>query len=476
MQMIGEKFKVGFITFGDHREDMWQNVFARLAVPLHEKAITILQKLPIELVAVEEVARTRKQINDAVDFLKGNNVDVLVAHTPCWTSPNLVVHGVQRMSLFTVILGNQDPGTHGCVGLLGASGALGQISFPHKCVREHYEEEAYRTKVYPILSAAAVKGKLKGSVFGLFGGRSIGIDTSNYDAMQWKAQFGIDSEHIDQVEIIRLAEEIDQERIDVTRTWLENGVQEVKYNDTKLTKDKFDFQIACYLATKDLVKAYEMDFIAVKCMHELSNSYVPQCMTQALLANHEDAEGVKETTPIACEADADGALTQQILKILSGGKPTFFADVSHIDNKNGKLYCVNCGAICVYYAGRSGNTSENLGKIVIKQSVRPGGGGITYFNAASGPMQLARLYRKDGKYKMAIIPCQAEEPTREMLDEFIKARGPHQLPALFTKVDFDLDVFVNEYGSNHISGVEGYYLDELLEVCKILDIEAEVFV
>lgn len=469
------KLRVGFITFGDHRPDMWEKVFSGLTLPLHGKAIETLRQLPIELVAVGEVARTRQQIDSAVDTLKGANVDVLIAHTPCWTSPNLVVHGVQRLNLFTVILGNQDPGTHGCVGLLGASGALGQIDFAHRCVREDYDVETYRTKLLPVLRAAGVKGQLRGSVFGLFGGRSIGIDTSNYDPMQWKKQFGIDSEHIDQVEIVRLAETVAQERVDGMRMWLEGGVREVLYNETKLTRNKFDFQLACYLATKDLVKEYGMDFVALKCMHELSNSYVPQCMTQALLANHEDAEGAKETVPIACEADADGALTQQILRILSGGMPTFFADVSHIDNKNGKMYCVNCGAICVYYAGRSQNTQENLGKIVVKQSVRPGGGGITYFNAAPGPMQLARLYRVGGKYKMAIIPCEAEEPTKEMLDEFIRARGPHQLPALFAKVNFDLDVFINEYGSNHISGVEGYYLDELLEVCAVLDIEPVVF-
>ena len=218
-----------------------------------------------------------------------------------------------------------------------------------------------------------------------------------------------------------------------------------------------------------------MDFIAIKCMHELSNSYIPQCMTQALLANHEDAEGVKETTPIACEADADGALTQQILRILSGGMPTFFADVSHIDEEREMVYCVNCGAICVYYAGRNQDTKENFKNIRFKQSVRPAGGGITYFNASEGPMQLARLYRKGGKYKMAIISCNAENPTQEMVDEFVAAWGPHQLPTLFAKVHFDLDRFINEYGSNHISGVAGNYLTELLEVCDLLEIEAEVF-
>lgn len=467
--------KVGFITFGDHRPDMWEKVFAAKTIPLHQKAMETLRVLPIELIAAEEVARTREQISQAVDSLKAKGVELLIAHIPCWTSPNLVVHGVQRMGLYTILLGNTDPGTHGCVGLLGASGALAQINYPHRNVRDVYSSEAYAKKLMPVIKAAAVKEKLKGSVFGLFGGRSIGIDTGLFDPMQWRAQFGIDTEHLAQIEIVRLAEKMPQERIDATRVWMEENALAVDYNDDKFTKAKFDFQIACYLATKDLVKEYGMDFIAIKCMHELSNSYIPQCMTQALLANHEDAEGAKETTPIACEADADGALTQQILRILSGGMPTFFADVSHIDEAREMVYCVNCGAICVYYAGRNQDTKENLKQIRFKQSVRPAGGGITYFNASEGPMQLARLYRKGGKYKMAIIPCNAETPTQEMVDEFVAARGPHQLPTLFAKVNFDLDRFINEYGSNHISGVAGNYLPELLEVCDLLGIEAEVF-
>ncbi|MCF7942026.1 MAG: L-fucose isomerase [Spirochaetia bacterium] len=472
---MGNLPKVGMITFGDHRPDMWEKVFSHKTIPLHAAAVELAGQLPVELVVASEIARTRDQINAAVDELRAQKVEVLVAHIPCWTSPNLVVHGIQRMGLYTILLGNTDPGTHGCVGLLGASGALAQIDYPHKNIRTGYEKEAYEQKLLPLMRAASIQEKLKGSVFGLFGGRSIGIDTGLYDPMQWKKQFGIDTEHLDQIEIIRLAEQMPADRIDTMRQWFEQHAQSVEYTDTKFTKEKFDFQLACYLATKDLIDDYGMDFIAIKCMHELSNSYVPQCMTQALLANHEDAEGPKGTTPVACEADADGALTQYILKLLSGGLPTFFADVSHIDGPNEMMYCVNCGAINVFYAGRNSDTRENLKHIRIRESVRPAGGGITYFNASPGPMQLARLYRKAGTYKMAIIPCEAEAPTQQMLDDFIESRGPHQLPTLFAKVHFDLDRFVNEYGSNHISGVVGCYRDELLEICDLLGIEAEVF-
>ncbi|MFW6361006.1 MAG: L-fucose/L-arabinose isomerase family protein [Spirochaetota bacterium] len=470
------KPKVAIITFGDYRKNEWEKVFKNLTEPRHKKAIENLKKLPIEVLYREAVSRTREEITETVDELKGQGAEFFIAHTPCWTSPNLAVYGVQRMNLPTIVLGNRDSATHGNVGFFGTCGALSQIGYPHKRVRIDYDDANLGKRVLPYIRAAMVKARLKGSVFGYFGGRSIGIDTAQFDPMQWRKMFGVDAEHIDQLEIVRRAKEIEPARIKKTREWLEGSTKEVQYNDDKLTKDGFDFQIACYLATKDIIKDLNLEFTAVKCMTELSHHYAPQCMTAALLPSDYDAEeGQKDGIVMACEADADAALTQQILKIISDGKPTYFADVSHIDDARSTIYCVNCGAACAWYGARSKDPAENMKAITIKQSVRPGVGGITYFTAAPGPTQLARLYRKDGKYYMAIIPSEAVEPSQELIDEFVEARGPHQLPTLFAKVSFDLDSFVDEYGSNHISGVDGNYVDELVEVCKMLDIEPVVF-
>lgn len=468
--------RIGLITFGDHRGPEWERVFRNMTVPRHLLATECLASLPVDLVSFPDVARTRDEINTQVDSLKASGIELFIAHTPCWTSPNLVVHGVQRMGIFTVVLGNREMGTHGCVGLFGAGGALSQIGVEHRRIRADYDPAAYAKKLLPLIRATCATQRLRGSVFGHFGGRSIGIDTATFDPMGWKKQFGVDTEHIDQIEIIRLAGSIAPERIEKMRTWIEQNAKEVRYNDTLLTREKFDFQLACYLATKDLCKQHGLDFTAVKCMPELSNNYVPQCMTATFLPNDFDGEeGAKDATVMACEADADGALTQQILKLLSGGMPTFFADVSHIDDVKKTIYCVNCGALCAWYAGRHASPEKNLGLITIKQSIRPGGAAISGFFAAEGPMQLARLYRVDGKYRMAIIPAQAVTPDQETIDGFVKARGPHQLPALFAKVTMDVDAFVSEYGSNHISGVAGYYVDELVEVCRMLGVEPVVF-
>ena len=119
--------KIGLITFGDNRPHEWEHVFKKMTEPRHQEAVTYFEQLPIELMAHDDVARTKTQIDAQVDALRATGVEVLVAHTPCWTSPNLVVRGIQRMNLPTVLIGNKHPGTHSTVGLLGAGGTLSQI-------------------------------------------------------------------------------------------------------------------------------------------------------------------------------------------------------------------------------------------------------------------------------------------------------------------------------------------------------------
>ncbi len=108
--------------------------------------------------------------------------------------------------------------------------------------------------------------------------------------------------------------------------------------------------------------------------------------------------------------------------------------------------------------------------IELRPAIRPAGGAITYFKAAPGPMTLARLFRRGGKYHMAIIPGEAVEPTEEEYAAFVAARGSHQLPTAFVKVTADFDQIIAEYGANHISGVAGSYVGELEQFCRLLDI------
>ncbi len=325
---------VGLITFGDHREHEWKHVFKDLTEARHETAVAYFEALPINLVANPAVARTKVQIDEQAKELNAAGAEVLVAHTPCWTSPNLVLRGVQALNLPTVLLGNKDPGTHSTVGLLGAGGGLSQIGYPHLRVREDFNE-ALAVKVMPFFRGTAVKSRLVGKVFGLFGGRSLGIDTGTFDPMQWKKLFGVDTEHIDQLEIIRRAELVPEEDTEKMMTWLTRSVGQVAYNDEKFTPEKLAYQVRCYLATMEIIREMGLDFVAVKCMPDLTTHFVPQCISAALLPGPYDHEGPREPIMMACEADGDAALSMEILKEVSGGQPALFMDVSYIDDGRG---------------------------------------------------------------------------------------------------------------------------------------------
>ena len=466
--------RVALMTFGDERDYMWEGYFGPLTEPRHAEAAAYLGSLPVDLIAFEEVARSREIVDRQVRELRAAGAEALFVHLPCWATPNVVVRAVQAAGLPTVTMTSKSAATHGMVGLFGTAGTLSQLGIEHVRVRDDFGAPVFEEKLLPFFRAAATKARLRGRVMGLFGGRSLGIDTGTFDPMQWRAQFGVDVDHIDQLEIGRRAGLVDPERIDRTMAWMSEKFATIAYNDDKLTEDKLRFQVSCYLANKDINEEKGLDFISVKCMTELSDHYVPQCLSAALMPGPYDADGRKQPCSMSCEADGDGALSMEILKEISGGSPTLFADVSHMDDDKKILYLPNCGGMCSWFAGRSDDAGENLKHVELRPSVRPGGGAITYFTAAPGPVTLARLYRVAGDYRMAIVPGKAVDLDAEDRAAFIAARGKHQLPAAFVNVDVDLGRFVDEFGSNHISGVAGTWVRELVALCEMLDIEPVV--
>ncbi len=473
--MPNYKPKVGLITFGDERQYEWEKVFKNLTIPRHDTAVEYFSKLPIDLIFAESVARTRVDIQEQLDHLLASKVDVFVAHVPCWTSPNLVVYGIQTLNLPTILLTNKSPATHGTVGYLGTAGALDQIGYSFVRVREDFEGQAVSEKTLPYFRAATTKARLRGQVFGLFGGRSLGIDTGTFDPLQWKRMFGVDTEHIDQLEIIRRADLVPEDQTTHMVNWLETNVAQVDYGEGKLTREKLAFQVRCYLATKEIIAENRMDFIAIKCMPDLTTHFVPQCISAALMPGPYDADGPKDPMMMSCEADGDGALSMEILKQVSGGKPVLFMDVSYIDDDEQVFYLPNCGAFCSWYAKRSDDPAENLKQVKLHPANRPGGGAITYFNPAAGPLTFARLYRKNGEYYMAIVAGETIELPPEKYEAFVQARGNHPLPTAFAKLHVDIDIFMNEFASNHILAVDGIYVRELEHLCQMLDVTPMIY-
>lgn len=172
------------------------------------------------------------------------------------------------------------------------------------------------------------------------------------DPSQWQSLFGVDLEHVDQLEIVQRAQAITLDRVKQALGWLKGKAENIYWDGKALAEERLELQIRSRYATKEIVAEKEPDFVAVKCQAELSDYFVAQCLSQTLLNDPYDMDGPKEPVVCACEAGLDGALTMEILKRMTE-QTILFHDLWHYGARYEVYVFSNCGSIAAFYAARS---------------------------------------------------------------------------------------------------------------------------
>lgn len=453
--------RLGLVTLGDPREEVpWREKEEQKHRELAEKLRSHEQ---LEAHASETVARSSRQAEKEVKKLLDREIDALLIHIPVWTFPSITVRTaevaakqVPLIAIYGEILS----------GILASAGALWQVGIQREVLWGPLDE--CLAKLTKLARAAMAAKRLEGTTLGVFGGRSLGMYTVTADPSQIKAMFGVDVEHVDQLEILRKAEEISEEAVERHFKWLAERAGKIEYDGRVLTEEKLKRQLRAYLALKELVKERGFDLCGVKCQPELSDKYVNLCVTVALLNDPYDAEGEKEPVVCACEADHDGALTMQILKIISGGKPTTLMDLLVYDPEEQLLYLGNCGGMATWFAATSNKPEENLRNVHLLPQVQgKAGGAATQYVAPEKTFTLARLYRISGQYHMTILKARSVRVERSKLHRSIWP-WPHIV--IHIKPD-SFKQLLTILGANHMHAVEGDYTEELEKFCEIKNIK-----
>ena len=405
-------------------------------------------------------------VQAAGDFarsLDGLGAAALVIHIPIWSEPVFATRLSQLIPLPVALLGNIRPDTSSLVGMLGAGGALDQAGIAHLRIFDHSEAEA-RLDMRAFVRAAYARRKLQGQTLGLFGGRSLGIVTATADAAQWQRLFGIDIEQLDQSEIVNRAQLFSPAEVARHREWLARSVGGVHFEGS-FGPEALDRQVRSYLATRALAGERGFDFVGVKCQPEMTDGYASQCVAHMLLNGTADADGKKAPFVHACEADADGALTMQILHLLSGAAPAALLDVRWLDRATGVWTLANCGAMPADFAATEDDPT-GLGHVqMVPHAFGSAGGGALPLVASPRPVTLARLCRKSGTYWMAVLKGEAQSRNQEDLKSTTAA-----FPQAFVRTEAGLD-FLQEFGSNHIHMASGDLVRELRAFCRLAGIE-----
>ncbi|MCD6419251.1 MAG: fucose isomerase, partial [Synergistetes bacterium] len=218
---------------------------------------------------------------------------------------------------------------------------------------------------------------------------------------------------------------------------------------------------------REIIDEYELDFVGFKGQPEITNNYATLDVVEALLNDPYDWDGPKEPIVAATETDMDGALTMEVFKHIAQ-TPVLFADVRHYFEKEGLLDLCNSGNHATYYAGRSFNPEENLKKVTFypQSFYFPAGGAAVKHFAAPGDMTLARLTRKNGQYHMTIVTGKVVEMPESQMKELAN-RVQIEWPHAYIKLNTTMDNFMKYYPCNHIHGVYGDYVDELIHFCNL---------
>ena len=222
-----------------------------------------------------------------------------------------------------------------------------------------------------------------------------------------------------------------------------------------------------YLATKDIIADYGWDFLGIKCHYEMSEYYVVQCLSASLLNDPYDWEGPKESSVVSCEADSDGALSMQLLKLLTS-QPVALLDVRFYDQQADLWVLSNCGAAPTWFAARSDDPAENLKRVQLVPSTPKylAGGAHVWFQFREGPVTLARLQRVGDNYQLVILKGNVEERPVESVT------GSSSIwPLAFVRLDVPVDEIVGNLNSNHLHLVSGDFTQELGLAGQLVGVE-----
>lgn len=469
------KRKVGILTFSDGRKYIHEDLLAVNQRYQDSLKAALEATGEVEVVAGEEIIWTAELAQKEARRLAAEGVELTIFNYAIWTFPHLTAVSTRFAPGPYLLFCNLNPSEPGMVAMLANAGMMDQLGLPYGRVWGDIQEPGVLQKVMSFVRAGSALTKLKGQTYGLFGGRPLGMYTTVSNQDQWMSCFGVDVEHIEQYDIMRLSEQVESAKVEHALQWLEKHVGKIAYDGKALTPEKLKLQIRSYYALRRLIAEKGLDFIGIKAHGDLTDHFVTMDIAEAFLNDPYDWDGPHEPIVAATEADMDGALTMQILKHLSG-EPVLFVDVRHYDSEDDVWYFSNSGTHATYFAARSKDPAENLKKVSFLPEVMdyPAGGASVQHFGAPGPMTLARLARKKDQYWLSIVPADFVEFSQETMLAKSRTVTP-EWPICFARLKVSADEFLANYPCNHAHGIVGDWVDELLHVAKILGIEARVF-
>jgi L-fucose isomerase len=418
-----------------------------------------------------------------------------------WAYPDFSVSPMWQLprEVPKLMLGSAIPDFPGAVGLLASVGGTEHVGIrTDRLFIENFEDHTgYKEAIAAFLTdgkydfplpqpidveiddthrskARAVITKLKGSIYGAVGPRSMQMWNKISDA-DFLRYFGISREGFDGLRLLKMAEKIPDSRAEAALNFLLEKGMDIRLGSdplTELTKDMVLFQMKVYFALLALKDQFGLDFIGVQDQLDWVEHYPATDLALGLLNNRLRPESDGETVVTATEADDGAAITMQVMKCLSEGDPVGFNDLRYWKSDEGLYWFVNSGALAPYFAWGSHDSLEGAwSERQTYMYFNSGGGTSSVVVRVPGVVTWARFSYRDQQLYLCAGRGKTDVPTEEQWRERsanCNPDWPHWYLRLCGKIEWRIN-------SNHPVTALGDHLSELKAIAEELNIPFECY-
>lgn len=452
---MSKTFKIGYLPL---TKANWTNETLEAA---RKNAKEYLQSLPgVEVIGGDRMIDFEDKAIQELEFFEKERPDMIVAHFMTFSLGVIVPMFAQRLKVPVVLWSMKEPDPKG--GRLQNNSFCAANMNSHFMYRMHVPYFHVHAEVGSDEAAAGLEKAIRVTKtinmlsrmrIGVIGGRVPGFFTSSCDEMLLRTKVGPEVKFITEHEVIEAARNLKPEELDAA---MKTILSDAKVHPTDgPCEEQLKKSAALFAAVGKMKDKFLVDTFAMRCWPEfISNDLygIAICSTIGHLTNHGFLT--------ACEGDAYGAVMMRMEQELTGDLP-FFCDMIVMEGDYGVAW--HCGAAPCKLC-KPGYQPQLCHSATVE-----GGGvkGVTdEFPLKTGRVTLARLGEKrDGDgFRMLIA-------TGEALDTDLFVRGNP------VKIKFDAgcdklrDVVINQGWEHHYALTYGDIVPELLDICRILNIE-----
>lgn len=455
---MAKTFKIGYMPLSKVN---WTNDTLEAA---RENALTFLKSLPdVEVIGPDHMLTLEGEAIELLEQFEKDRPDLLITHFMTFSLGVVPPMFAQRLNVPVVLWSMKEPDPKGgrlqnnsfCAANMNAH-HMYRLHIPYFHVHAEPGTSDAAEKITKVVNTAKAMKALREMRVGLIGGRVPGFYTSCVSEMLLRRCLGPEVKIITEHELFTCAQHLTPEEVAKAMAIIDADTKTHPTDGPRGDqKEKSARLIAAVMKMKD---KFFVDTFAMRCWPEFiaDDLYgIAVCSTIGHLTNHGFLT--------ACEGDAYGAVMMRMAQELTGDLP-FFCDMIVMEGDYGVAW--HCGAapgrLC-----RPGCRPQ-----LCRSATVEGGGvkGVTgEFPLKPGRVTLARLGEKrDGDgFRMLIA-------TGDALDTELFVRGNPVRIRFDAGCDKLREVVIGQGWEHHYALSYGDIVPELLDICRILDIEPAV--